>query len=109
MNKTKELQTTTELVKELLEHDQRTRNSDSFLYLKVLEAVADKKDIELQKMPVTYFLTAMNVLGLPAFETVRRTRQKIQHECPWLKAEKNVESVRADNERIFRQYARGSV
>lgn len=36
------LTTTTNLVKEILEEDKQSRNSDSLLYLKVLERVAER-------------------------------------------------------------------
>lgn len=109
MSKAKQLITTTNLVKTILETNTQARNSDSLLYLKVLEHIALQKGIDLQGLTVPNFLLSLNVLGLPCFETVRRSRQKIQREYPELKGCKAVEAARAENEQAFREYARGSV
>ena len=109
MSKAKQLITMTNLVKMLLETDPQTRNSDYLLYLKALEHVAIQKDIDLQGLTVPNFLMSINVLGLPCFETIRRTRQKIQREYPELQACKSVQEARAENEIEFRQYARSEV
>lgn len=41
------------------------------------------------------------------FESVRRTRQKVQAECPWLAACPKVGEYRAENEQAYREFARG--
>lgn len=109
MSKAKYLITTTNLVKTLLTIDPQTRNSDSYLYLKVLEHTAIQKGIDLSKFPVPYFLTHMKEHGFPPFESVRRSRQKLQRAYPELKACKSVQEARAENEIEFRQYARSEV
>lgn len=109
MSKATQLMTTTNLVKRLLTEDPQTRNSDSYLYLKVLEHCALQKGIDLSGLTVPNFLTSMNVLNLPCFETVRRSRQKIQQEHPELKGNRAVQEARAENEQVYRDYARGSV
>lgn len=109
MSKAKQLITTTNLVKMILETNPQARNSDSLLYLKVLEHCALQKGIDLEYLSVSAFLTSMNIFGFPCFETVRRARQKIQSEHPELKGCAAVEAVRAENEQAFREYARGSV
>lgn len=70
------------LVKTILENDPMTRNSDSFLYFRLLERI----DKAILTVPVHDFLLGMGLWGIPSFESVRRPRQKIQHECPWLAA-----------------------
>ncbi len=109
MNKAKELTTTMALVKELLVQDERTRNSDSFLYFKVLGALGAEKGIDMNYVPVSAFLLNMAEWGFPAFETVRRTRQKIQAEFPELAASKTVAGFRSENEKEFRKFARAGV
>lgn len=109
MSKAKQLITTTNLVKTILETNTQARNSDSYLYLKVLEHIALQKGIDLQGLTVPNFLLSLNVLGLPCFETVRRSRQKIQSEYPELAANKAVQEFRAANEQEYRGYAKGSV
>ena len=73
-----DLKNTTALVKSILEQDKQCRNSDSFLYLKVLSVTAKQKGIDLEKMTVPHFLMNRHGAGLPPFESVRRARQKIQ-------------------------------
>lgn len=102
-----ELKTTTTLVKSILEQDERCRNSDSFLYLKVLSVVGKQKGIDIENMSIPYFLLNLHGAGFPGFETVRRTRQKLQQHHPELAACEAVESFRMENEADFRAYARG--
>ena len=101
-----ELKQTTQIVKAILEQDEQARNSDSFLYLKVLEYIAERKDINLYYIPVPLFLKQMKQYGFPPFESVRRTRQKIQQTHPELCACEKVESMRIVNEEKFLAYAR---
>ena len=101
-----DLKTTTALVKAILEEDKQCRNSDSFLYLKVLSVIGKQKGIDLEKMSVPYFLLNLHGAGFPGFETVRRTRQKLQATHPELAACERVESFRAENEAEFRAFAR---
>lgn len=104
-----ELKTTTKLVKAILEQDEQARNSDSFLYLKVIEHISARKGILLTYMTVAQFLLNMKRFGFPGFETVRRTRQKIQEHHPELAACRKVEEMRMENEKEYRDYARGEV
>ena len=104
MNKAKELKTTTDLVKHILETVPATRNSDTLLYYRVCDAI-DSNSLGLS---FGYVLLSMNELKLPGFETVRRSRQKIQQTHPEL-AGKEVEGNRMMNEEIFREYAKGKV
>lgn len=102
-----DLKNTTALVKSILEQDKQCRNSDSFLYLKVLTEVGKQKGIDIEKMSIPYFLLNLHGAGLPPFESVRRARQKIQAKFPDLAACEAVEAFRAENEAEFRAYAKG--
>ena len=104
-----DLKNTTALVKSILEQDKQCRNSDSFLYLKVLSVVGKQKGIDLEKMTVPYFLLNLHGAGMPPFESVRRARQKIQAAHPELAACERVEGFRLENEAEYRAYARGEV
>ena len=57
-------------------------------------------------MPVHEFLLSMGLNGIPPFESVRRTRQKIQAECPWLAACDTVKEYRAGKEADYRDFVR---
>lgn len=100
------LKNTKAQVKIILEQDQRARNSDSYLYLRILKLISDENGTDFQKIPITEFLQQMDRLGVPPFESVRRSRQKIQAECPHLAASPEVEVFRADNEEVYREFAR---
>lgn len=102
-----DLKTTTALVKSILEQDKQCRNSDSFLYLKVLSVIGKQKGIDIEKMSVPYFLVNLHGAGMPPFESVRRARQKIQATHPELAACERVEGFRMENEAQYRAYARG--
>lgn len=104
-----EFKNTTELVKAILEQDEQCRNSDSFLYLKVLTVIGERKGIDIESMPITHFLLHLHGAGVPGFETVRRTRQKLQATYPELAACDRVAAYRAENEREYREFARGEV
>lgn len=97
------LQNTKALVKTILEENEMTRNSDSILYMEVLKRL----DIKLLDMTMYDFLNRMRELNAPPFESVRRTRQKVQAECPWLAACPKVKEFRAENEETYREFARG--
>lgn len=107
MSKSTELRTTTDLVKIILERDSQARNSDNYLYLKVLQAIGRENGIDVDNMPVLRFFLHLKDFGcFPAFETVRRTRQKLQAEFSHLAANDRVEGKRTLNEEAFRDYAR---
>ena len=108
MSKATELITTTRLVKAILEQDERARNSDSFLYFRVLGVLGLDKGIDINRVPIALFLLNMKEWGFPNFETVRRTRQKIQAEYPELAGSERVQAFRTENEEVFREFARGT-
>ena len=105
MSKRNELSSIKALVKTILVEDQRARNSDSFLYMKVIEYLDKKYGSNLSKMTVSCFLTNMSILKAPSFETVRRARQKLQAEYPELSAKERIAEQRAENEKAFREFA----
>lgn len=105
----KDLKTVTAVVRYILENYKQTRSCDGLLYLKVLEHYAFKKGIELRMLSVPMFLTQMEQLGFPPFESVRRTRQKLQATYPHLAAADAVQGLRAEQEKEYREYARGEV
>lgn len=100
------LESTETLVREILEVDEDARNSDNILYLRVLERIADKKQIHLYNFCVPYFFCNMKEYGFPPFETVRRSRQKIQRKFPELRANKEVADQREENEEVYREFAK---
>lgn len=106
----KELKSTKALVQFILETEKRARNSDYYLYFRVIKAIADKHHIDLKKIPVTDYLLNMELSALfPPFESVRRARQKAQAEHPALAACEEVRSKRAELEEVYKEFARANV
>ena len=103
MSKKKDLTTLKELVKSILEQVPETRNSDMLLYF----TICDRKNPTALELPFGAIITHLDEYDLPPFESVRRARQKAQAECPHLAASDDVELFRAENEEIYREFARG--
>lgn len=101
------LKTLTSQVKNILETVPETRNSDNRLYYVVCATIGKKNGIDIEKMSMPHFLLHLKDYGMPAFESVRRTRQKIQETYPELAADRDVEAQRELNEEAFLEYARG--
>ena len=105
----KDLKNLTELVHIILDHYPQTRNSDGLLWLKVLESQAAEKGENLRMLSVPYFLPRIRELGYSPFESVRRTRQKLQATYPHLSADDVVQDFRSENEKDFRAFARSEI
>lgn len=95
----KEFKQVKKIVKNILIEYPQTRNSDNLLYLTVIETIG-KGNIE---KPISEILLNLEELGLPCFETVRRTRQKLQAEFPELQACDIVQDFRTAREEEFRK------
>ena len=98
---------TTALVEHILRTEPQTRNSDSLLYLRVLQHHATEKNMDLQSIPLPMFLLNMGVWGYPPFESIRRARQKAQAKFPELAACEKVAEARFVNEQKYRAFALG--
>ena len=102
----KDLNSTKALVKAILETNNAARNSDSYLYLLVIVATANMYEIDLSKLTITDFLLQLPYSEFPPFESVRRSRQKVQREFPHLQACEKVSENRAEREETYREFAR---
>ena len=103
MNKSKELKTTTNIVKHILEHDPAARSNDDYLYYVVCSTINGDSVYQ----PFWKVILNRKEYNLPAFESVRRSRQKMQEKHPELAGDSTVEAYRVMNEEVFREYARG--
>lgn len=100
-----DLKNVTKVVKELLTDHAVLRNDDDLLY----RAVCFHHKPQVVHLSFAEVLTTRQILGLPSFETVRRTRQKVQATYPELKGTKRVREARKAKETEYREYARGGV
>lgn len=100
-----DLKAVSAMVKSILAEDTQARNDDNVLYLKVLQIVSNRNSIDLQSMTVPVFLLKTKEYGLPGFETVRRSRQKVQADNPDLAGNAAVRRKRAKQESVYREFA----
>ncbi len=82
---------------------------DNVLYLMVLNHVSNRNGIYIQSMTVPVFLMKMKEYGLPGFETVRRSRQKVQADNPELEGTESTRRKRAKQEAVYREFATSEV
>jgi hypothetical protein len=102
--KKQELKAVSEIVKSVLNCIPETRNDDDLLYMHVINI----QNPGIIGMTVVEFLTGRKEWGVSGFETVRRSRQKIQAEYPELSANTGCTEARKENEAEFREFARGA-
>lgn len=98
----KKIKTIESIVKDVLETEPKTRNSDDLLYLKVCEAI--KAGTGLLSMYI--FLTRRKEYNLPSYGSVTRARRKLQAEHEELRALTEIEIFRQELEEEYREYAR---
>ena len=103
----KDLKTIKALVKWILEKSEKSRNNDNYLYLLVCTYIGDKFDCDLAKVSVEEFFENLSESAFPPFESVRRTRQKLQAENPHLAASDRVKAMRDEQEMEYWSYATG--
>ena len=109
MSKSAELKSTTDIVRAVLQGHEKARNSDDYLYYLVCHIYGREYGYDVEHMSLGYFLVNRTKMEMPAFETVRRARQKLQQTYPELSAWDKVEGRRMMNEETFREYARSGV
>ena len=104
-----DLKAVSAIVKNILMENTRARNDDNVLYLMVLNHVSNRNSIDIQSMTVPVFLMKMKEYGLPGFETVRRSRQKVQADNPELEGTESTRRKRAKQEAVYREFATSEV
>lgn len=85
-------------VEEILETKPRTRDDDDLLYLEIIRRAG------LSGVSVDHFLQNRSAMGIPPFESVRRSRQKVQAEHPELKGTRVEERKEAED--VYYNFAR---
>ena len=98
----KNIRRTSDIVKDILENVPEARNSDDLLYINVCKKVSPM----VCNQPFQTVMLMRDELSSPPFESVRRSRQKLQASYPELRASDDVEAQRLVNEDIVRDYAR---
>jgi hypothetical protein len=96
------------LVKQILTEMPEARDDDYLLWLKVIERVSETLNIPdyTKTIPFGLFLATAKYSKLPHFETVSRTRRKIQEKFPELRATAETQAARSELEESYRDFAR---
>ena len=95
------------LVENVLTTFPKTRNSDSYLYYIICVEILKSNGFNIKKVTLEDALLNRKKLGLPNYETVRRSRQKVQANNPTLRGVEEVEVMRKVQEEAFREFVRG--
>ena len=96
------LRTIEDKVRAILKKDEEARNDDMVLYLKVCNSYFK----DAGAMPFAVVMSQYRYLGLPSFESVGRTRRKLQAEHPELLGSIRIQKLRAKQEQNYRRYAK---
>lgn len=91
-------------VKVILQKNEDARNDDMVLYLALCNACLK----DAGAMPLAQIMTKHRELGLPSFESVGRTRRKLQERHPELLGSVRKQKIRAAGEKAYRKYAKES-
>lgn len=89
-------------VRAVLQKDEEARNDDMLLYLKVCNGCLK----DTGAMPFAEVMAQYKYLGLPSFESVGRTRRKLQAQYPELMGNARVRRLRDAGEKAYRKYAK---
>ena len=92
------------IVKDTLTNIEKTRNDDYMLTYFVIKKYLDDKNIKIE-----YFYQIMmfhKTYGLPSIESITRARRLLQRKYPELRADREVEKIRAKEEERYREIAR---
>lgn len=101
-----DIRNTAKLVKAVLEAHPITRESDEYLYYEVCAERLKQQGADIKTFSLANALLHRKLFDIPKFETVRRTRQKLQADHPELSSCTIVAEFRADREQAFREWAR---
>ena len=94
------------MVKQILWDYPETRGNDNLLILKVMEEYANYYGMCLDDVSIVSFLNDFAGCEFPGFETIRRSRQKMQETYPELKPNEVVQKFRKEQEQQYREFAR---
>lgn len=95
------------IVLEILKENREARNDDMKLYLLVCEQFNPLPcDKSIGSFSFAVIMSCYKELNLPHFESVRRSRAKIQSRCPELAGDPNCRKGRKRLEGMYREYAK---
>lgn len=89
-----------------LRKDKKCRASDDHLYMCIVRDICRFKNVPFAELTFRDVMENRAELGIPKFESVRRSRQKLQEEYPDLRPSKPVAQKRTELEREYRQWVK---
>lgn len=89
-------------VEHILETDEETRGDDFALIVKVYK---EMKGTLFTSLKFEALMLGHETFGLPSFESITRCRRKIQAERPELRATREVENIRMDEQKKYLEFA----
>ena len=102
----KKLRDVTKRVKAILMDNEQARNNDNVLYLHVLRKYGEEYGIDIDSMSVPTFFLNCNVMKLPSFKSVERTRRKLQELHPEIWCNDDTQRARDELETKYKAYAK---
>ena len=101
-----QMNTIKHMVRQALMDVTETRWMDNLLTLHVWEAKVQDPEVKALFRRIIYLLGPSGVEALPQMESIRRTRQLIQHDEGDLKPPPDIQSARMRREKSYREWAR---
>ena len=98
----KDLKTIESRVRAILSKNKEARDDDMILYLMYCNHYGE---VRVGELPFEMVMNNYKVFHIPCFESVRRTRQKIQASAPELGCSPNVRRARSQYQGKFKAYA----
>ena len=98
----KDLKSVEKKVRAILEKNEDARNDDMVLFLSLCNTCLK----DAGALPLAEIMTQYKYLGLPSFESVSRTRRKVQARYPELVGSRSIQKLRSTGEKAYRKYAK---
>lgn len=97
-----EIKEVANIVKNILETNKEARENDNLLYIEVVYAI----NPNLVTSNFRYVFENARDLGIPPFESVSRSRRKLQEQHEELRASKKMQEAREDKQEEILDYVR---
>lgn len=93
------------LVQEILQRDEKARNSDAYLIIKVYAVLFEAYGISESLDAVIRFMNLIATYKLPPIWSITRARRKVQAQFPELRATDDVGAMRELTEDSMRRWS----
>lgn len=100
----RKLETIQAKVLEILKTNTEARNDDMLLYVLVCKDCYQWSGTDVEKLPFGVVMASYKTMNLPHFESVRRSRAKIQSEHPELDCSPEVKKARHRCQHMYENF-----